>query len=169
MGPIFHKPKRLDSWQEGKEQILRNCFKLQGYPLEPHSSRFFRMPATVITAPKEHTTLSGLVGKMCWSSCQLGENHSSGSQPSGAMFSWTNRHLQPGRRAFLSFPGAQTNPPYLLVPTSRAPAPPRHTSPPFLPAPSAFFTGQRPSRSPRKECCDMSAPPKGRGHRGAMW
>lgn len=31
------------------------------------------MPAAVITAPKEHSTLSGLVGEMCRSSRRLGE------------------------------------------------------------------------------------------------
>lgn len=46
---------------------------LQGCPSEPHSSRFSQMPDAVITVPKEHTTLSGLVGEMGWSSRQLGE------------------------------------------------------------------------------------------------
>lgn len=73
------------------------------------------MPTAVITAPKEHTTLSGLVGEMHWSSCQLGENHSSGSLVNqvGLLSAGQMLHLQPGMRAFLSFPGGQTNPPSL--------------------------------------------------------
>lgn len=113
---------------------------LQGRPLEPHSSRFFQMPTAVITAPKEHTTLSGLAGKMCWSSCQLGENHSSGSQPSGAVFSWTNTASATRNECFPVLPlGAKPTLLHLLVPTSRTPSPRTHSCPPFLPAPPALF------------------------------
>lgn len=149
MGLIFHKPKKLEGWQERKEGTDTEK-SLQGHPLEPHSSRFFQMPTAIITAPKEHTTLSGLVREMCRSSCQLGENHSSGSQPSGAAFSWTTTASAAGEESSPVLPvGVRPALVYLLVPTSRPPSPPRHSCPPFLPASPALF--QWTFRPPKQE------------------
>lgn len=159
MGPVFHKSNKKATGLARREGTDTQKL-LQGRPLEPHSSRFFQMPTAVITAPKEHTTLSGLAGEMCWSSCQLGENHSSGSQPSGAAFSWTNTASATRNESFSVLPlGARSTLLYLLVPTSRPPSPQRHTCPPFLPAPSALFQWTETFRPPKQEYFETTTCP----------
>lgn len=71
MGPISHKPRKLEGWQEGEDQDTGRL--LQGHPMQPHPSRFLQMPAAATAAPQEHPALSGLVVKCVGAAVNLGE------------------------------------------------------------------------------------------------
>lgn len=174
MGLIFHKPNKKATGLARREGTTTEKL-LQGHALEPHSSRFFQMPTAGTTAPQEHTALSGLAGEMCRSSCQLGENHSSGTQPSGAAFSWTNPASASRNESVSALPlGARPTLLYLLAPTIRPPSPQRHTCPPFPAAPSALFQWTDTFRPPKQEYFEITTSlspslPSLPGSRDPMW